>query len=321
MRTQASFNGSIGGGGSGGGAGGSVAVTINAGSYRIPAETFLGPPEEMMTAWAGFQTAWSALSHVHAFPVETCRRLATAGAASVQSGMTLRTVSSVRRAMSVPVGCGLARGSSRAAAAAAAAVACPGGNTDYAVSAAWAFEAWDGTPVLLALTAMKAPFSSLPAATPKAGSDAGGRGGGGGGGQASWYGRMEVRCGSPACLGFAQTSPAKLARFVTNGVFAPPRWDGEQQQRQQDSALGGFLPAVPAPVIAGGLGGSHVDWFSQTDIGVPGSGGLPASKPLPPAATVGGAITTGDNMSSLVRALKEKGYVDTTLAAQGRGVR
>ena len=92
----------------------------------------------------------------------------------------------------------------------AAAVACPGGTTDYAMSAAWAFEAWDGTPILCALTAIKAPFSFLPSTLGRRGAGGGGRGAGGSasgavrpaaaaGRYTSWHGRLEVRCGSRAC--------------------------------------------------------------------------------------------------------------------------
>ena len=116
-----------------------VPVTLLAGSYRVPAEAFLGSPERVMVTWAGFQTVWSGLPYVHAFPVETDR--SRAGAAAEEAALLLRTVSGVRLAMS-PSGCGGGGsiggyggygsygGGGGGDARIAAAVACPGGNTD-----------------------------------------------------------------------------------------------------------------------------------------------------------------------------------------------
>ncbi|CAN0455283.1 unnamed protein product, partial [Hapterophycus canaliculatus] len=222
---QPTFDGGGGEGGigGGGGVGGSVPVVLNAGSYRVPAEVFLGPPERAVGTWAGFQTVWSALPYVSVCPVEstgssrTLPRPGPGGATGTGEGPAvapLHTARGVRLAVTPASGrAGRDSGGRGGDSRAAAAVECPVGNTDYAVSLAWVFEAWDGTPFLCALTAMKAPFSIL---------SSGRGGGGGGGGQPSWCGRLEVRCGSRACLVFAERSPARLARFVTNGVFAPP---------------------------------------------------------------------------------------------------
>ena len=256
-------------GGDGGGdedGGRSVPVVLHAGSYRLPAEAFLGPPKPFTTAWAGFQTVWSGLPYAHAFPVESRR-----GRGSDGSGA-----------------CG-----SRAA---MAAVACPRGNTDYAVSEAWAFEAWDGTPVLCTLTAMKAPFSfGAPTA-----------GGyspiwGGAGGIVSWFGRMEMRCGSYACLEFAQMSPDRLARFVTGGVFLPRMVESQQQQQQLDS-------------FGRGTDKVNSDWFSRTDISAPEPLAQQSSSALSSTFREDAAATKG-RIAALVRALREREYVDTTRAA------
>lgn len=307
-RDRQSFDGTVGGGvGSG-----LAPVTLSVGSYCIPAEAFLGPPERATTTWAGFQTVWSGLPYVHAFPVETCCRL-RGGLSSEETASFLRTAGGIRLAMSGS-GSGARGGSGSRGAAVAAAVVCPGGNTDYTVSAAWAFEAWDGTPVLCTLTAMKAPFSLVPSVGVGR-KDAGP--GAAGGGQSCWYGRVEVRCGSPACVDFAQSTSARLTRFVTNGVFAPPPPSphGDGQQRQHESYEGAFLPAANA---GGSLNGAHADWFSRTDTSVPGSGGMRASAP-PSRPTVGGVATDVWKVLPLVREVREKGCVDTTRAAQRGG--
>lgn len=255
-----------GGRGSDGGVSGSVPVVLHAGSYCVPAEAFLGSPEQAAATWGGFQSVWSGLPYVVSFPVESSSHSQQSGsvsaAADEDGAAVLRTARSIWLAMmsaSTEDGSGSRGGHSRAA----AAVACPFGNTDYAVSTAWAFEAWDGTPVLCALTAMKAPFCLLPPAF---------GGGGDGGGhvlQLSWHGRLEVRCGSHACAEFAQCNPGRFTRFITNGVFTPPV-TAHQQQQQQDPFVGAFLPTTQAMTASaaggvGGLGGPHPDWFSRTD--------------------------------------------------------
>lgn len=298
---QPSFDDRAGQGGRGGsgGVGGSVPVSLHAGSYRVPAEAFLGPPERATATWVGFQSVWSGLPYVAAFPVESSHRPTSGTAAAGADGaVALRTANGVRLSM-LPASCrsGGGRGSD---ARAAAAVACPFGNTDYAVSTAWAFEAWDGTPVLCALTAMKAPFSSL---SPRGGAAAGGERGD----KPSWHGRLEVRCGSLACSEFAQCNPARLSRFVTNGVFSPPV-PARQPQQQQDSFGGAFLPATAATQAPGGAGGglngSHPDWFSRTDT-------APLPSPSPGQGGVGVVQTATGNVKPLVRALWEGRRVDT----------
>eukprot|EP00903_Cladosiphon_okamuranus_P018229 g16768.t1 len=298
---QPSFDGGAGQGGMGvdGGSGGSVTVSLHAGSYRVPAEAFLGPPERAAATWVGFQTVWSGLPYVATFPVESSTHSARSGTAALGSGGAgvSRTAGSVRLAM-LPASCESGRGGDTRA---AAAVACPFGNTDYAVSTAWAFEAWDGTPVLCALTAMKAPFSSLPS------------GGGGAaaegerGGEPSWHGRLEVRCGSLACLEFAQCNPTRLARFVTNGVFSAPV-RAHQQEQQPDPFGGAFLPTTAATTVADGGGefdGSYSDWFCRTDTSPPSSS--------PEQGGGGVVLTAADKVRPLVRALWEGRHADTAV--------
>ncbi len=310
---QLSFDGGAGEGGRGGdgGGGGSVPVVLRAGSYRVPAEAFLGPPERAATTWAGFQNAWSGLPYVAAFPVESsCHRprSGTEAPAASEGGSVAHTASSIRLSMVSTSSGGWGGGGSRGGdSRAAAAVACPFGNTDYAVSTAWAFEAWDGTPVLCALTAMKAPFSLPPAAQ---------AGGGGGEREPSWYGRFEVRCGSHACSEFAECNPTRLARFVTNGTFAPPvanpqqqQQQQQQQQRQQGDPFGGaFLPAAsaaPASADSGALNGSHPDWFSRTDTAA-----------SPPGKAAGGILATAvGQVKPLVQTLWRDRRVDTVRRA------
>lgn len=282
-------------------------MSLHAGSYRIPAEAFLGPPERAAATWVGFQSVWSGLPYVAAFPVESSSLrpksgTAAAAAAGLDRAFVLHTASSIRLAM-LPASRQGGGGRSRDTRAAAA-VACPFGNTDYAVSAAWAFEAWDGTPILCALTAMKAPFFSLP--------PGGGAAGGERGGKPSWYGRLEVRCGSLACSEFAQCNPARLARFVTNGVFSPPV--AARQQQQQDPFGGAFLPTTTTTTLAtggggGGLNGSHPDWFSRTDTAP-----LPTSSPEQGGDGV--VATAVDKVKPLVRALWEKRRVDTVVQSE-----
>lgn len=281
-------------------------VTIHAGSYRLPAEAFLGPPSA--ASWDAFQTVWSGLPYAHAIPVQNCRIPGEEG--------LLRTAAGVQLAMSVPTS---SSSSNDADPRASAVVRCPGGNTDYAVSAAWAFEAWDGSPVLCALTAMKTPFSYVFTAS---GKDSATRRNGDGGAvgcceqQQTWCGRMEVRCGSLACAGFAQTSSWRLTRFVTNGVFAPSGDGREQRQQQLYHPGAGSILATPA---VGGLNGGHVDWFSRTDVSLPGGQGAsrsPVSAPNSPMAARRGdggrdAIEKAQVLS-LVRALKIDGRVDAT---------
>lgn len=290
---QPSFDGGAGQGGRGGdgGVSGSVPVSLHVGSYRVPAEAFLGPPERAAATWVGFQSVWSGLPYVATIPVESSPDRARSGTAAAGSGgaSVSRTAGSVRLAM-LPSSRQSGRGGD---ARAAAAVACPFGNTDYAVSTAWAFEAWDGTPLLCALTAMKAPFSSLPS----------GGGGPAAGGKPSWHGRLEVRCGSLACSEFAQCNPARLARFVTNGVFSPPV-AARQQEQQPDPFGGAFLPTT-ATGGGGELNGSlpHPDWFARTDTSPPLSS--------PEQEGEGVVVASADKVKPLVRALWEGRHVDT----------
>lgn len=284
-----------------GGVGGSVPVSLHAGSYRVPAEAFLGPPKRAAATWVGFQSVWSGLPYVATFPVESSSQRARSGtaAAGVNGASLLHTASSIRLAM-LPASCGNGVGGRGGDARVAAAVACPSGNTDYGVSVAWAFEAWDGTPVLCAVTAMKAPFSLLPPAGER-------------GGKPSWHGRLEVRCSSLACSEFAQCNPARLARFVTNGVFSPPV-AARQQGQQQDPFGGAFLPTTGATPATGGgsgggsggggLNGSHPDWFSRTDT-------VPMSSPE--EGREGAVVTAADKVKPLVRALWEGRRVDTAV--------
>lgn len=292
-----------GGRGGDGGIGGSVSVVLHTGSYCVPAEAFLGSPKQATATWGGFQSVWSGLPYAVAFPVESPshsrQSRSVAGAADGDDAVMLRTATSIRLAMMSPSSAGDS-GSRGGDSRAAAAVACPAGNTDYAVSTAWAFEAWDGTPVLCALTAMKAPLCVLPAAF-----GGGGGGVGDGDGQPSWHGRLEVRCGSHACSEFAQCNPARFARFVTNGVFAPPMAT-HQQQQQQDPFGGAFLPATPATTSSagggGGFGGPHPDWFSRTDT---------ASTPSSPAQGEGVVASAVGKITPLVHALWGQQHVDT----------
>lgn len=312
-QNQTSFDGGGGDTGVDGGASSSVTMILQAGSYRVPAEAFLGPPERAAAAWVGFQSVWSGLPYVTAIPVESARHLPrarTTAAGQENGAASLRTASGVRLAM-MPASSRGGGGRGGDDARAAAAVECPVGNTDYAVSSAWVFQAWDGTPVLCALTAMKAPFSLLHA--PQEGG--GGKGGGEGGGQPSWYGRLEVRCGSRACLEFAQCSPKRLANFVTNGVFAPPA-DGNQQQ---PGPFGGtYLPTAPAATAVsggGGLNGPHPDWFSRTDtVGVP-------PPPCPPEQKTEVFATDAANFKPLARVLRDQQRVDTTQPATAMPLR
>lgn len=307
-QNQQNFDGGAAEGGRGGdgGIGGSVPVVLHAGSYCVPAEAFLGSPKEAAATLGGFQSVWSGLPYEVAFPVESPRHYRqsrfVAGAANEDGAVMLRTARSIRLAMvsSSSMGGGGSRGGDSRA---AAAVACPAGNTDYAVSTAWAFEAWDGTPVLCALTAMKAPFCVLPTAF-------GGGGGGGGGvgnGLPSWHGRLEVRCGSHACSEFAQCNPARFSHFVTNGMFAPPT-AAHQQQQQQDPFGGAFLPPTPATTASdgggggGGYGGPHPDWFSRTDT---------APVPCSPVQGEGVIASTAGKITPLVHALWGQRHVDT----------
>lgn len=303
------------------GGGGSVTVTIHAGSYRLPAEAFLGPPPSAtMKGWVGFQTVWSGLPYAHAFPVESC--------CIFGGDKGLRTAAGVQRAMSVVSKSG---GSSRgsgiggvgtADARVAAAIRCPGGNTDYNISAGWAFEAWDGTPVLCAVTAMKAPFSYiLPSATEvKKGIAEGGAGDGGSDEpRQAWRGRMEVRCGSQACALFTQNSAARLAQFVTNGVFAPLADDREWQHQQYHQ--GGGAAVGMSAAVAGGLNGAYVDCFSRTDVALPTwqgrEGGSQGSVPPSPARGGDHEAKGKAHVSRLVRILKKHGRVDSTRRTQG----
>lgn len=271
----------------------------------------MGPPERAAATWVGFQNVWCGLPYVTAIPVESARNLPrarTAVAGHEHAAMSLRTASGVRLAM-MPASSRGGGGRGCDDARAAAAVECPVGNTDYAVSSAWVFQACDGTPVLCALTAMKAPFSLLHA------TGGGGKGRGGGGGQPSWYGRLEVRCGSRACLEFAQCSPKRLSTFVTNGVFAPPA-AGDQQQ---PGPFGGvFLPTAPAATAVsggGGLNGPHPDWFSRTDtVGVP-------PPPCPPEQRAGVLPTDAAKFKPLARVLRDQQRVDTTQPATAQPVR
>lgn len=303
---QPSFDGGAGQGGMSGdgGVGGSVPVSLHAGSYRVPAEAFLGPSERAAATWVGFQSVWSGLPYVATFPVESSSRRARPGAAAAGAGVAsvLHTASSIRLAM-LPASCQSGIGGRGGDSRGAAAVVCPSGNTDYAVSAAWAFEAWDGTPVLCALTAMKAPFSSL---SP----------GGERGSKPSWYGRLEVRCGSLACSEFAQCNPARLARFITNGVFSPPV-AARQQEQQQDPFGGAFLPTAAATPTAGGgggggLNGSHPDWFSRTDTAPPPTPSREQGKEAVVATAAG-------SVKPLVRALWEGRRVNTAVQASRGG--
>lgn len=170
------------------------------------------------------------------------------------------------------------------------------------MSEAWTLEGWDGTPVLVSLSAMKAPFSF----DDDKGQD-----------NTSWFGRMEMRCASHACLDFAQTSPERLARFVTGGVFFP-RDSAEalqQQQQRVDSLSGAFSPMA----MNGGKNGARCDgdWFSRTDTSLPvppaglSCGVSPRS--LSSSLFVDDVATTGrSKLMPLVQALRENGFVNTT---------
>lgn len=247
-----------------------------------------------------------------------CRRRGAGAENARETVLALRTARGVRLAMSADFFGGGGGGGlfdSRAA----AAVECPFGNTDYALSAAWAFKAWDGTPVLCTLTAMKAPFSFMPAS-------AGGVGGGRDAGSAvkrqirgnqspSWHGRMEVRCASLSYSEFAHSSSARLVRYITNDVFALPFASSQTQQQQQQSDLfGGVISSSVAPAgIGSGLNGAHVDWFSRTDISVPGSEGVVSNAP-PLSPTARGVVANLGKMRPLFRAVQGQACVDTTRA-------
>lgn len=353
------------GAGRGGVGGESVRVSLHAGSYRLPAEAFLGPPSAALSvpvAWLDFQTVWSGLPFVHAVPVENCQMRGEEGlmrsAAGVVWAMSMLTNGGIdgsgggRGAHDgIVIGGAVGEANPRVL----ASVRCPGGNTDYAVSAAWAFEAWDGTPVLCALTAMKAPFSYVsPSSSSSASSSyspsssspyavaaskgaasaasSGSRTGDGwvGGGQDGeqqqvWNGRMEFRCGSQACANFARSSSRRLTRFVTNGVFAPSVADGGEQGWQFQFG-GGAGATAPGTAPTGGLNGAHVDWFSRTDVSLPGGRGgrLPGSVTNSPVGGRGGGGSGNGSggggrnahekaqILSLVGALRARGRIDTT---------
>lgn len=299
--------GGMGASGEDSGAGGFVTVSIHAGSYRIPAEAFLGPPTRrgagMMTSWLGFQTTWSGLPYVHAFAVESCPIL------EAREGRVLSTARRIRAAMT-PTCQNVGGGTwtkSRSDPRVEASVECPGKNTDYAVSAAWAFEAWDGTPVLCAITAMKAPFAR---------SFGGGINGGSGGVMNrnasetwSWCGRMEVRCGSRACARFATISSARLTRFVTSGVFAPSSTalDGQDEHHHLPS-LGA---SMVAPTGGGSYGGTRASVFSRTGLYSPATDASSASSGSPSLHSRP-RVVSHEQVVPLVRTLKRAGYVDTT---------
>lgn len=271
------------------GLGSSVSVSLNVGSYRLPAEVFLGPPKPFTTTWAGFQTIWSGLPYTHAFPVESCRWRRRWAEFSGEDEEYLRSFNAAD--LRAP---------------ASATVACPRGNTDYAMSEAWALEAWDGTPVLVSLSAMKAPFAFSFSFDYDRGQE-----------KTSWFGRMEMRCASHACLDFAQTSPERLARFVTGGVFfLRDTAEALQQQQQHVTSFGG---AFSTTALSGGKNGVRCsgDWFSRTDTSVPtppgglSSGGSPRSSSS--SLFVDDVASTGrSKLMPLVRALREHGFVDTT---------
>lgn len=176
---------------------------------------------------------------------------------------------------------------------ASASVRCPGGVTDYSVSAAWAFEAWDGSPVLCALTAMKAPFSHLLFSTGGGGGGSDSRCGGRGEQCWTWCGRMEVRCGSQACASFAQTSAARLTRFVTNGVFASIARDGRHRPQQQRFRTGGVGSAEAGATAT-------ADLFNRTDLSA--CGGMSGRE----------VVEQRSQVLPLVLILKQEGRVDTT---------
>ncbi|CAN0564368.1 unnamed protein product, partial [Ectocarpus sp. 12 AP-2014] len=131
---QQSFDGGAGDTGVDGGGNGSVTVILQAGSYRVPAEAFLGPPERAAATWVGFQNVWCGLPYATAIPVESARhvlRARTAAAGHEYAAMSLRTASGVRLAM-MPASSRGGGGRGCDDARAAAAVECPVGNTDYA---------------------------------------------------------------------------------------------------------------------------------------------------------------------------------------------
>ncbi|CAN0022076.1 unnamed protein product [Sphacelaria rigidula] len=317
------------GAGRGGVGGESVRVSLHAGSYRLPAEAFLGPPSAALSvpvAWLDFQTVWSGLPFVHAVPVENCQMRGEEGlmrsAAGVVWAMSMLTKGGIegrgggRGAHDgIVIGGAVGEANPRVL----ASVRCPGGNTDYAVSAAWAFEAWDGTPVLCALTAMKAPFSGSRTGDGWVG------GGQDGEQQQVWNGRMEFRCGSQACANFARSSSRRLTRFVTNGVFAPSVADGGEQGWQFQFG-GGAGATAPGTAPTGGLNGAHVDWFSRMDVSLPGGRGgrLPGSVTNSPVGGRGGGGSGNGSggggrnahekaqILSLVGALRARGRIDTT---------
>lgn len=293
-----------------------VPVTLHAGSYRLPAEAFLHPSQQVPITWAGFQNVWSGLPFTHAFPVETtCQRRTGASTVAVKGTNVSDSARTVRRAMLAKDGSFGGRTSSLAA----ATVACPIGASDYAMSIAWAFEAWDGTPVLCSLTAMKAPFSF---AQPSRG-HANGAAHQVGEEQASWFGRMEVRCGSCACADFAQSSSARLARFVTNRVFetSSPAGDVSQQTdpTTHDASFSKMFMPSSLPLGRSGVNDAHPDWFSRTDTSMPliprGSEGQhsPVGPSLPKKFSGRGATNVA-KMSPLDRAVKDKAPVDTMSA-------
>ncbi|CAN0110636.1 unnamed protein product, partial [Discosporangium mesarthrocarpum] len=99
---------------------------------------------------------------------------------------------------------------------------CPGNNTDYSASAAWAFATPSGAPVLAVLTAMKLPLGLMSPRSGSGGVGPGareGRGRDANGGVYAWEGRLEVRCGSVPCLAFVQSVPGRLVSYITNQVF------------------------------------------------------------------------------------------------------
>lgn len=328
------LDGSVKGGGDGGDGGGFVQDSVHAGSYRIPEEAFLAPPSPRtgcaVTSWAGFQAVWSALPYVLAFAVESCPPV-LAGDAEM-----LRTAHGIRSAMAGEGG-GRAGGWAKGTVDAreSASVRCPYGNTDYAVAAAWAFEAWDGTPLLCAITALKAPFSRplhAETGTQEArvmmgsgrggGVDNGGAGDIGAPGQLwSWCGRMEVRCGSPACARFVPNSAGRLARFVTNGTFAlasstaSRSYQHQHQHQLYNHARDNLAVATITPAGGYHSGAATADGFSRTDLScaAKGGGGSASGPALPPSASSPRLRGVDDaHIRSLADRLQRLGRVDTT---------
>ena len=83
-------------------------------------------------------------------------------------------------------------------------------STDYSLTAAWAFETWQGSSIAAQLSAIKQPYGYTSNAADD--SDAAGA-------AHAWTGRLELRCSSHQCREAAAALAARLVAFITNEAF------------------------------------------------------------------------------------------------------